>query len=256
MTAKLAPARGVLWRSVGDLTIVLSLADDRYYTLNELGGTIWTNLCTGLDVAQIAECAAAEYECSKARIAVRQDVEALVAELRQHRLLAPIEPDSVPHSDRGRDTSRPKAAHRARASFGAPDLYRPRAPSLLYCLIALAAIHLSLRLLKPLRVLSCLHGLARRSQELDPSPEWCAETVRTVTAAGALYPFTAQCFEQSLCFLFFARRAGADATLRIGVLPHPLTAHAWVEHRGKPLNDTLEHLQLYRAFPPFDPHAD
>jgi hypothetical protein len=64
--------------------------------------------------------------------------------------------------------------------------------------------------------------------------------------AAALYPGHAACLERSLMLYWYLRRAGVPVEYRMGVQMYPFLAHAWVEHRGRPINDVPEHVQLFR----------
>jgi hypothetical protein len=67
--------------------------------------------------------------------------------------------------------------------------------------------------------------------------------------AATLNLFKTACLEQSLCVLWILRSLGADARLRLGVVPFPLRAHAWVEHDGVPVNEEAEIVATYRVLP-------
>jgi hypothetical protein len=84
------------------------------------------------------------------------------------------------------------------------------------------------------------------ARRLDGEARQAAAVVRT---AATLYPFKTACLEQSLCVLWILRRVGADARLRLGVVPFPLRAHAWVEHHGVPVNEEAEVVATYRILP-------
>lgn len=79
-----------------------------------------------------------------------------------------------------------------------------------------------------------------------------AETVaRMVEVAGRRGIVRATCLPCSLLTWWMVRREGIDAALRIGVSRSGdgLAAHAWVEHRGRPLGaDSLASI----GFVPFD----
>lgn len=67
-----------------------------------------------------------------------------------------------------------------------------------------------------------------------------------VALAAALYPGHAACLERSLMLYWYLRRAGVPVAYRMGVQMYPFLAHAWVEHRGVPINDVPEHVALFR----------
>jgi hypothetical protein len=82
------------------------------------------------------------------------------------------------------------------------------------------------------------------------SRAWFTRAARKIAFATSLVPWRAECLEKSLALLFVAQRAGNGASLRIGVIPEPFEAHAWVEHEGQPVNDEPEHVRQYLMFPP------
>lgn len=67
-----------------------------------------------------------------------------------------------------------------------------------------------------------------------------------VAMAAALYPGRAVCLERSLVLYWYLRRRGAAVQYRMGVQMYPFLAHAWVEHRGEPINDVPEHVRRFR----------
>lgn len=87
----------------------------------------------------------------------------------------------------------------------------------------------------------------------DPDPELMRRlmrrTVRRVARVAAFFPGRAECLEQSLALLVLLRRRGLDAELRIGVERLPFTAHAWVEHAGRPINESAEYVDRLTPFP-------
>jgi len=64
---------------------------------------------------------------------------------------------------------------------------------------------------------------------------------RIVTIAAGSGPIRATCLRRSLLLWWLLRRDGIEAIVRVGVQRGEggaLDAHAWVEYRGRPLNDT------------------
>jgi hypothetical protein len=70
-----------------------------------------------------------------------------------------------------------------------------------------------------------------------------------VAIAAAFYPGRAQCLEQSLALFLLLRRRAMPVELRIGVQPFPFTAHAWVEHNGRPVNEQEDFVTRLAPFP-------
>jgi hypothetical protein len=58
---------------------------------------------------------------------------------------------------------------------------------------------------------------------------------RVVTRVLGILPRDPRCLTTSLVLTSVLARRGIPATLVIGVRPDPFAAHAWVEHRGRPL---------------------
>ena len=58
---------------------------------------------------------------------------------------------------------------------------------------------------------------------------------RVVLRVLGLLPRDPRCLMTSLVLTALLARRGIPATLVVGVRPDPFAAHAWVEHRGRPL---------------------
>lgn len=91
--------------------------------------------------------------------------------------------------------------------------------------------------------------LSARVQRPGPSdnsavvPDRVAEIASAVTTVARLTPFRSRCLARSITVWLLCRRRGHDTEVLIGVAPPEggrLLAHAWVEHRGVPLNDTAD----------------
>ena len=74
-------------------------------------------------------------------------------------------------------------------------------------------------------------------------------SAQRVAMAAAFYPGRALCLEQSIALYGSLRWAGVDATLRLGVQPHPFKAHAWVEYKGRPIHEDDEGLRAFVPLP-------
>ncbi len=76
-------------------------------------------------------------------------------------------------------------------------------------------------------------------------------------AARLLAPW-ASCLPRSVTLQWLLRRRRMEADLRIGVrkVESGIEAHAWVEHRGRPLNDTSDVHRRYAAFDGAIPISD
>ena len=86
----------------------------------------------------------------------------------------------------------------------------------------------------------------RGAQTAETSEEHVRRAEYRVALAAALYPGHAACLERSLMLYWYLRRAAVPASFRMGVQMYPFLAHAWVEHRGVPINDVPEHVALFR----------
>jgi hypothetical protein len=83
-----------------------------------------------------------------------------------------------------------------------------------------------------------------------------AETERARSAAGVVAiaagsgPVRATCLRRSLLLWWILKRDGIATVLRVGVNHEcgELRAHAWVEHRGRPLNDADDIALRFSAF--------
>ena len=75
-----------------------------------------------------------------------------------------------------------------------------------------------------------------------------ARLVAAVSGPGRL---RATCLRRSLLLWWLARIDGIETVLRVGVRreAEALHAHAWVEHRGRPVNDVAD---IASRFAPFD----
>ncbi len=74
---------------------------------------------------------------------------------------------------------------------------------------------------------------------------------KVVTIAAGRGPFRASCLGRSLLLWWLLKRDGIETILRVGVHREngTLHAHAWVEYRGRPLNDADD---IALRFPAFD----
>ena len=79
---------------------------------------------------------------------------------------------------------------------------------------------------------------------------WVHQTVRMVRAAADHGPFHGNCLRQSVALWWLLRRQGIDSELRIGVRKTDarLEAHAWIEWRGRALNQGTDMRQRFAAF--------
>ena len=73
---------------------------------------------------------------------------------------------------------------------------------------------------------------------------------RVVGIAAGRGPFRASCLRRSLLLWWLLKRDGIETILRVGVNRESgaLHAHAWVEYRGRPLNDADDIALRFPAF--------
>jgi transglutaminase-like putative cysteine protease len=121
---------------------------------------------------------------------------------------------------------------------------------LLASLVLLPAVQISLRLRGFKRTAAALAAWSERRPVLakpsDARP--AAEAVGLVAGRSVV---GARCLGRSLVLWFLLRRRGIDAELVIGAdVPRArnLSAHAWVEVDGEPVNDALNVRERYGGF--------
>lgn len=125
-----------------------------------------------------------------------------------------------------------------------------RIPSVLRCALLILAVRTSLKIRGFARTVAWI----RRRLETVPQPVSAdADAVKAaeqaVAMAGAFYPGRAKCLEQSLTLYYLLRRQGVPVRYCHGVQFHPFTGHAWIEYRGKVINDVAEHVKHFTRLP-------
>jgi Transglutaminase-like superfamily len=125
-----------------------------------------------------------------------------------------------------------------------------RTPSVLRCGLMLFAVKAALRISGFGATMRWIRRRAERAIGATPaSARALAAAEHSVAMAGALYPGRALCLEQSLVLYDLLRQRGVAVRYCQGAQPHPFEAHAWVEYRGKPINDIPEHVKRFARFP-------
>ena len=99
-----------------------------------------------------------------------------------------------------------------------------------------------------------LERLARRRLALPLRGDEAARaaaTARLVYAAGARFPFRANCLPKALVLrtLLLRQRIAADLRIGVRIADGQLEGHAWVEHRGAPLSQPPDIAQRFAPFP-------
>lgn len=124
------------------------------------------------------------------------------------------------------------------------------APGVLRCMATLLAVRLHLKALGFGRSVARARRLGGRGAAAGPPGAALTErTAHRVAVAGAFFPGRAVCLEQSLALYVLLRRRGVPAELRIGVVPSPFHAHAWVEVDGAPVNEDAETVARFLPMP-------
>jgi hypothetical protein len=239
----------VLTAECGDTTVLLCLETGKYHTLQDSAARIWGWLVSGLCLDEMVRSLSSETTDAPPEL-VLKDVRSLVKDLQERRLLEPA-------GDGGRNL-RPSSRMAAVSWSTSRRSERARVmgvlgPSRFAALSVLALTYLLLRVLGLRRCLWLLFRYSPTSPPMLGAVTGVAPIIKRIEDAGTVLPLSAQCLERSLCALWFLRRRGLDAKLRIGVSPFPLSAHAWVEYEGEPVNENPEVLRLYRPFPAIEP---
>lgn len=126
-----------------------------------------------------------------------------------------------------------------------------RVPSRLACLAVLSAVKVGLLTLGFGRLFAVASRQLRGRAAAEAPAAVLRETARRVALVAAFFPGRALCLEQSLALWTLLRRRGIEADLRLGVQPYPFGAHAWVEHRGEPVNERPEFVGSFLTLPSF-----
>jgi hypothetical protein len=75
----------VLSRLVGDETVILELESGSYFGLDPVGARMWELIGAGTTLGDLCELMITDYEVD--RVQLERDVEALIANLTNHRLI-------------------------------------------------------------------------------------------------------------------------------------------------------------------------
>lgn len=130
------------------------------------------------------------------------------------------------------------------------------APGVMRCMLALLATRLHLKAFGFGRSVARARRMGARGPASAASHAsaavddgLAARTAHRVAVAGAFFPGRAVCLEQSLALYVLLRRRGVPAELRLGVVPSPFYAHAWVEVDGAPVNEDAETVARFLPMP-------
>jgi len=90
----------------------------------------------------------------------------------------------------------------------------------------------------------------RSRSDSSSAADRAAHLALLVGIAARNGPYRGNCLSQSLTLRKLLQQEGIDADLRLGVRKEAdLEAHAWVEHDGRPLNDTPDVATRYAPYP-------
>jgi hypothetical protein len=84
--SKIAISPRAMFRSVGDETVILDLETGSYFGLDPVGARVWALIDEGKAFDELCETMVEEYEVNRAQL--ERDVEALVNNLANHRLIS------------------------------------------------------------------------------------------------------------------------------------------------------------------------
>jgi hypothetical protein len=131
------------------------------------------------------------------------------------------------------------------------ELDWPRRRLFLLALAMLPTTALRLRLFGFRRTHAALAAPGRTAAAADDSAASRARSTARLVAAAARYgPYRASCLPIALTLRWLLGRQGIESELRLGVnkTGGRLAAHAWVEHRGRPLIEDADVHRRYAAF--------
>lgn len=123
-------------------------------------------------------------------------------------------------------------------------------PSVLRCMVTLAAVRLHLKVRGFGRSIDAARRFGAGPDRPAMDEQALVErTTRALVTAAAFFPGRAICLEQSLALFVLLRRRGVPVELRIGVRPFPFSAHAWLELRGVPIEENADFVDYLLPFP-------
>lgn len=227
----------------GDSVVILSLRRSRYFSLSGTGAIVWSILAEPHTVQDLVGFLVNRYG-TRAATQISEDVPRVLRDLEQRGL---VERASIAAA-----RSRRSPATATAATVASPRSGDGRPPSLTRCLSWLTVLSLGIRVFGLFRVVHAIYRWTDLRSVGRADAMLSQEIADRVETARALGLFRPQCLDKSVCLLWLLRRHRMDATLRIGALPQPFAAHAWVEVRGVPIGQDQSRLKLYAPFPPID----
>lgn len=221
-------------RSAGGLegAVLLDLRSGKYIALNPVAGRIWEGVERGETRAAILSRLETEIEAPPGRL--RQDFDAFVGQLLAKGLIRERTADAF-HAPpiAAPEPARPVDINGAEDG-GAAIRFEP-----LWFLAAWLGLIVG-DLVLGLSGFQRFHALLRRVPVRGPERDSVAlatALARVVDRAAAFYFKRAWCLQRSAVAMALMRLHGVPAKLAIGVHRVPFQAHAWVELRGRVIND-------------------
>ena len=222
-------------RSAGGLdgAVLLDLRSGRYIALNPVGGRIWEGIERGETRAAILSRLESEIEAPPGRL--RQDADAFMGQLLAKGLIRERNGDAPPQLPAAPETVRPLDAAGAGEADGEPAVrFRPLCFLAAWLGLVLADLVLGLSGFRR------FHGFLSRVHVRGPERDSMALAIalsQVVDGAAGFYFKRAWCLQRSAVAMVLMRLYGVPAKLAIGVHRVPFQAHAWVELRGRVIND-------------------
>jgi hypothetical protein len=221
-------------RSAGGLegAVLLDLRSGKYIALNPVAGRIWEGIERGETRAAILSGLEAEIEAPPGRL--RQDVDAFVGQLLAKGLIR----ERTGDASHIRPVAAQEPAHPVDINGAEDDEVVIRFQPLWFLAAWLGLVLGDLVL--GLSGFQRFHALLRRVPIRGPERDSVAlatALARVVDRAAAFYFKRAWCLQRSAVAMALMRVHGVPAKLAIGVHRVPFQAHAWVELRGRVIND-------------------
>lgn len=217
-------------RSAGGLegAVLLDLRSGKYIALNPIAGRIWEGIERGESREAIVSRLGTEIEAPAGRL--RQDVDVFLGQLLVKGLIRERTGDA-PQAF----TPEPQQAEATEDVNGdAAIRFEP------LCLVAAWLGLVLADLVLGLSGFHRFHALLSRIPVRNPERDSAAlanALARVVDRAAAFYFKRAWCLQRSAVAMAVMRFYGVPAKLAIGVHRVPFQAHAWVELRGRVIND-------------------
>ena len=213
--------------------VVLDLKHDRLLKLNSVGTEMWTLLGRGMSETQVVEQITRRYDVDPARVG--KDLRALLRRaeelgLSPESVLIAEAPDQIANSE-----EEPSSTVREQDQIVLNEM--PTTGNVVQAILGLALFDIILAC----RTLKTLCSVVR-SWPVKPR---CATSESTVIGrvsgaverASVWYPKKALCLQRSAVTTCLLRQHGIRAHMVVGVRAMPFLAHAWVEVRGRVVND-------------------